>query len=329
MDLKRSQYKLIMKKYEQKQLRMKHEIKKRKEEIYKKIPLIKVLDDEIAAGSVNTTYYIIEHPDEAKEKLEELQESNFILSQKKIRLLIEHNYSEDYLQPEYECNMCKDTGYIGNEKCNCLKQAMINIAYEQSNIKNIIQEENFSTFSFSYYSDKTDSRFNLSPLENVRIIYGQCKKFVSNFDEEFKNIILFGQAGLGKTFLCNCIAKALLDASHTVIYLTSFQLFKLFEDYKFNNNDDKVPEEQIESIFDCDLLIIDDLGTELNNRFTGVELFNCLNTRLLNKKSTVISTNLSPTDWSKQYSDRIVSRIFGNYEPLKLFGSDIRLKKYQ
>jgi len=329
MNLKRSQYKLIMQNYEKKQLNIKHEITKRKEEIYNRIPLIKVLDDEIASNSVNTTYYIIEHPDEAEKKIEELQESNFILSGKKIRLLLDHGYPEDYLQPKYDCNLCKDTGYIGNEKCICLKQAMIDIAYEQSNIKNIIEEENFSTFSFNYYSDKIDSRFNLSPLENIRKIYGKCKKFVNHFDSEFINIILFGQAGLGKTFLCNCIAKALLDSSHTVIYLTSFGLFKLFEDYKFNNGDEKVPEEQIESIFDCDLLIIDDLGTEFNNRFTGVELFNCLNTRLLNKKSTLISTNLSPTDWSKQYSDRIVSRIFGNYEPLKIFGSDIRLKKYQ
>lgn len=329
MDLKRSQYKLIMQNYEKKQLNIKHEINKRKTEIYKRIPLIKVLDDEIASNSVNTTYYIIEHPDEAKDKLEQLQESNFMLSGKKIRLLLDNGYPEDYLQPKYDCNLCKDTGYIGNEKCICLKQAMIDAAYEQSNIKNIIKEENFSTFSFDYYSNNIDSRFNLSPLENIRIIYGKCKKFVNEFDNDFTNIILFGQAGLGKTFLCNCIAKALLDSSHTVIYLTSFQLFKLFEDYKFNNVDDKVPEEQIESIFDCDLLIIDDLGTEFNNRFTGVELFNCLNTRLLNKKSTLISTNLSPNDWSKQYSDRIVSRIFGNYEPLKIFGSDIRLKKYQ
>lgn len=329
MNLKRSQYKSIMRQYEEKQLFLKHEMKRRKEEIYAKIPLIKVLDDEIATNSVNTTYYIIEHPQEAQLKLEELQENNFILSRKKISLLIENNYPRDYLQPKYDCNMCEDTGYIGNEKCTCLKQAMINIAYEQSNIKNIIREENFNTFCFNYYSDKVDSRFPLSPLENIRKIYSKCKNFVNNFDNEFTNIILFGQAGLGKTFLCNCIAKALLDTSHTVIYLTSFQLFKLFEDYKFNNRDEKISEEKIESIFDCDLLIIDDLGTELNNKFTGVELFNCLNTRLLNKKSTVISTNLTSTDWSKQYSDRIVSRIFGNYEPLKLFGSDIRLKKYQ
>jgi DNA replication protein DnaC len=329
MNLKRSQYKAIMRKYEEKQLYIKHEIKKRKEEIYQKLPLIKVLDDEIASNSVNTTYYIINHPEEAESKLEELQENNFILSRKKINLLLENNYPQDYLQPKYDCNMCEDTGYIGNEKCNCLKQAMINIAYEQSNIKNIIKDENFSTFCFDYYSDEIDSRFNLSPLENIRKIYSKCKGFVNNFDNEFTNIILFGQAGLGKTFLCNCIAKALLDTSHTVIYLTSFQLFKLFGDYTFNNYDEKVPQEKIESIFDCDLLIIDDLGTEFNNKFTGVELFNCLNTRLLNKKSTVISTNLTSTDWSKQYSDRIVSRIFGNYEPLKLFGSDIRLKKYQ
>ncbi len=328
MNIKRSQYKYIMQQYEEKQLHIKHEIKKRKDEIYHRIPLIKVLDDEIASNSISTTCYIIEHPDESADKLEELQENNLILSRKKFHLLAENGYPKDYMQPTYACNMCKDTGYIGRDKCSCLRQAMIDIAYEQSNIKTVIKEENFDTFSLHYYSEETDPRYNLSPLENAHIVHDKCKRFVVNFDKDFTNIILYGQAGLGKTFLCNCIAKALLDTSHTVIYLTAFQLFKLFEDYKFNNNDSKVPDEQIQSIFDCDLLIIDDLGTELNTRFTGVELFNCLNTRLLNKKSTLISTNLSPTDWSKQYSDRIVSRIFGNYEPLKLFGSDIRLKKY-
>lgn len=329
MSLKQSQFKHILKLYDEKQLKQKHELKKRKNEIYAKIPLIKVIDDEIASNTIKSTYAMIEHPETSKKQLESLQETNLLLSRKKMGLLLENNYPKDYLQPTYECNMCKDTGYIGNEKCNCLKQALIDIAYEQSNIKNIISHENFNTFSFGYYSDSVDPMYNLSPLDNIKRIYAQCKKFVDDFDTEFSNIILYGQAGLGKTFLCNCIAKELLDTGYTVIYLTSFQLFKLFEDYKFNNDDNKVSDEKIDSIFNCDLLIIDDLGTELNNAFTGVELFNCLNTRLLNRKSTLISTNLTPTDWSIQYSDRIVSRIFGNYQTLKLFGTDIRLKQYQ
>ena len=169
---------------------------------------------------------------------------------------------------------------------------------------------------------------NISPKENIKQIYSHCIRFIEQFDDNFDNLIFYGNSGLGKTFLCNCIAKDLLDRGKTVIYLTAFQLFQLFEQVRFNKDDEENSSRNyLDTIFTVDLLIIDDLGTEFSTSLTGSELFNCLNSRLLDKKHTIISTNLSPNDWQKQYSERIVSRIFGHYKALKLIGEDIRIQK--
>ncbi len=327
MKIKHSEFKRILRQYEEKQLAHKHLLKLRKKEIYRTLPEIERIDAMIASNSIKTSLLMIEEPLKAQSYMEKLEGENLKLSLKKLKLLSEYGYPKDYLEPKYDCPLCQDTGYIGHEKCNCLKQALIDVAYEQSNIKNILTKENFDTFSFDFYSNEVDPKYSISPLDNIRLIHGKCRSFVENFDSAYTNLILYGRSGLGKTFLCNCIAKALLDGGYTVIYLTAFGLFKLFEDYKFNRSYEDISEEKIESIFSCDLLIIDDLGTELNNTFTSGELFNCLNTRLLNTKSTLISTNLMPNHWSDNYSDRIGSRIFGNYQTLLFFGEDIRLKK--
>ncbi|MBC7959546.1 MAG: ATP-binding protein, partial [Vallitaleaceae bacterium] len=232
-----------------------------------------------------------------------------------------------YLDPSYECTICEDTGYNNNKKCQCFRQALINAAYEQSNLKSILLMENFSTFSFEFYSPEKN-KLGVSPLDNMKGVHNCCKRFVDEFDTSFSNLILYGQTGLGKTFLCNCIAKDVLDSGHSVLYLTAFKLFKLLEAYRFKDEEQEVSFEAIDDINSCDLLIIDDLGSEVINSFTSSELFNCLNTRLQGKKSTVISTNLDPSGWSKSYSERIVSRILGNFTPLRLLGEDIRVQKY-
>ncbi len=230
---------------------------------------------------------------------------------------------------QYQCLDCKDTGYVGKDKCHCFKQSIVNVLYSQSNIKNAIKKENFSNFSFDFFSnDYVDESIGLTPRQNMEKVVQTSKAFISNFDKCFQNLLIYGNTGVGKTFLTNCIAKELLDCSYTVVYLTAFQLFDILEKNKFRNDEESEEiQNQFNYILDCDLLIIDDLGTELTNAFINTQLYLCINERYLREKSTIISTNLSLDNINIKYSERIFSRIISNYTLLKIVGEDIRLKK--
>jgi DNA replication protein DnaC len=234
----------------------------------------------------------------------------------------------DYLDDIYTCPLCKDTGYIGQRKCSCFNKKAIDLVYRDSNIKNIISAENFDTFSYEWYDNTTpDQTVGLTPYHNMQQIVSLCHKFINQFDKEYSNILLYGDTGIGKTFLTNCIAKELLDSSHSVIYLTAIELFQKFEEKDFNKGENKPSALDSNYILDCDLLIIDDLGTEVGNAYTNSRLFYCINERILRQKSVVISTNLSLADIRDSYSERIFSRLTSSYKILKLFGNDIRILK--
>lgn len=326
MALKNYQYSKILREYDLKRLQDKHELDARVEEAYRKIPELKELDDKISGESIRRARLSLFGDASA---LSGLKEANEALAEEKKRLLKERGYPQDYLQMRYQCPDCQDTGYIGNEKCHCFKQAIVDLVYAQSNVLDAVKKENFSTFSYSYYSDSIrDEVTGLTPLQNIRHVVDTVKGFISRFDVSCENLLLYGNTGVGKTFLSNCIAGELLNTAHTVIYLTAFQLFDILEKNKFGRAED--PNEirnQSEYILDCDLLLIDDLGTELANAFTTSQLYLCINERHLKQKSTVISTNLSLEQLNTNYSERIFSRITSNYTLLKIFGDDIRLKK--
>lgn len=327
MALGRSQFNRILNIIDQRKLRNQQLHQERKDAVYKALPVLHELDVEISSLTMSMTREIIQNPDRREQITESLKQRVQSLSADKKQLLEDAGYPSDYLDPIYTCSDCQDTGFIDNEKCHCLKKEMINYAYAQSNLDHILEEENFDTFNLGFYSTENDPDIGKSPRDIAERNYKVCYNFTADFGKTFDNLILYGQAGLGKTFLCNCIAKELLDHGKSVIYLTAFNLFKLLENYRFHNEESEIAFETIQEIYRCDLLIIDDLGTELNNTFTTSELFSLINVRLLDEKPIVISTNLSPSGLANQYSDRIVSRIFGNYKVLNFIGSDIRLQK--
>lgn len=325
MGLKNSQYDAIFRKYNQIQFKNKHILDTRIEEVYNKNNEFESIDSEIASLSVSQGIKLINGDSSA---LSALKEQIKGLSDRRIELLNSMGYPDNYLDPVYTCPNCKDTGYVNNKKCHCLNKLIIDMLYSSSNLGERLTIENFDHFSFDYYSENTvDEATGLTSLALAKRAYNEAKAFVNDFDTEFKNLFFYGRAGVGKTFISNCIAKELMDTSHSVIYFSAPQLFDVLA--KSNFEHDVEASEAEEHIFNCDLLIIDDLGTELTNMFVSSQLFSCINERILRKRSTIISTNILLSKLSETYSERTFSRISSNYTMLKLAGDDIRLvKKY-
>jgi len=328
MSISPSQFKKILTKIDQKRLKNQQVHYNRKDSLYKTFPELKATDDAIASLTTGATRQIIENPTRRDQIQASLQQEIKALSKKKEDLLVANGYDPDYLKPLFDCKDCGDTGYVDGVRCHCLQKELMHYAYGQSNIGEVLRKENFDSFLLDFYSDQSPAADRKSPREMAARNYKVCYDFAVNFTKESKNnLLLHGQAGLGKTFLCNAIAKEVLDQGYSVIYLTAFHLFRIIAEYRFRNDDDQISYDDLQSMYDCDLLIIDDLGTENANSFTTSELFSLINSRLLEDKPVVISTNLTPGTLGQQYTDRIVSRILGSYLSLGFTGSDIRIQK--
>jgi DNA replication protein DnaC len=324
MSLNNSQYNAIMRIYNQRQFQDKYEQDQRREEVYQKVPQIRQIEDEISSQAVRCARKLLDGDTNAKEELKQHIED---LREQKEVLLSAFGFPADYMEMHYACPECQDTGYVDGRKCRCFKKEEIRLLYSQSNIEEVLLRENFDSFSYEYYDDRVViPEIQMTVADYMRQVHTWCKEYVENFEKKGGNLIFTGSTGVGKTFLTNCIAKALIDQYQSVIYLSSNDLFDVFSKNKFHYDTEEEMKDMYQYILDCDLLIIDDLGTELNNAFVSSQLFYCINERLLRKKSTIISTNLSMTMLRDTYSDRISSRIISQYSIIPLYGDDIRTK---
>ena len=324
MALSQTQYQEIMDSYSRIRHANQMEHQRRKEEIYDIVPEIRMIDEKIAHISISAAKYQLFHPD--TDGRSSLRSEIYELSMEKVNLLAVHHYPTDYLDDIYDCPDCQDTGYVGSEKCHCFQQHILDILYDQSNLRELIRTENFDNFRLDYYSDRPDTGSGLSPRENMREILARCRRFIDTFDiTPGDNLLISGNTGVGKTFLANCIAAEILKRGKSVIYMTAHQFFSELADYTFRRNQGN--SDTLSFLLHCDLLIIDDLGTELNNGFINSQLFLCINERILHKKSTIISTNLSLKQLSQTYTERISSRFIESYEYFHIYGEDIRIKK--
>lgn len=319
MALNNAQYDEIMRGYDFTRTRNRHILEERTAEVYRMVPDYKRCQNEIADMSVQAMRSSLQGDSSLLSSLQARVEE---LNQKMLRSLTEAGFPEDYLTMPYDCPLCKDTGYVNSVKCVCFKQAEINLLYHQSNLSEILLRENFDFLSLDYYSNTGKiQNTDITPRENMENIVSGCKAFVENFPCG-ENILFMGSTGVGKTFLSNCIAKALLDKSHSVLYVSAIDLFQ-FLSYK--NDDEDAP--SLKNFLDCELLIIDDLGTEFTNTYTNSLLFNLINNRTMAKQSTVISTNLALSELMSRYSERLFSRVYSSFKTYKLVGDDIRLIK--
>ena len=293
---------------------------KRVEEINKTIPEIREIDGLIRDIALRAAIEQIKDPNQ--DKSFEESEKIYKLKLKKMDFLEKKGYPRDYLEEIYTCKDCHDTGINeDNEKCHCLKKLIVSELYDMSSISYMLDKENFDKFDLNVFSEKVYEKFNMSPRENMKSILALSKNFIKTFDEKNDlNLLLWGPTGQGKTFLLNCIAAELINKDALVIYQTAYEILKTIEDRKFKN----IYDDKYNLYFESDLLIVDDLGIEFVNSFTTSEIFNIINTRLLRGKKTLISTNLSPKELSETYTDRVFSRVFQKFVPIRFFGPDLR-----
>ena len=289
MSLTKEQYDSIMYHYEQKQARRRRLLEQRRQEVYSAVPEYARLETEIPAAAVSALRRRLSSGDTASAEV------------------------------PFQCPDCKDTGYINGEKCHCFRQEEISILYDQSHLQLLTRTQNFDTLRADFYKGEDLKRFRAA--RNVSL------HFARQFGREYSNLYFFGTVGTGKSFLSVCIAREVLSAGYSVLYFSAASLFDRLAGlvYNYRSRDDF--EHFVDDLYHCDLLIIDDLGTELTNQFVSAQLFACINERHLNRKPTVISTNLSLEDLQKRYSDRVFSRITSGYICCKLTGKDIRLLK--
>lgn len=316
MSLTKVQYDLIQREYQETQNKNHRLLQKRKEEVFSALPSYKELSGTIAALSVKHARMLLDGDEGA---LDALKKEIAALSQKKKELLTSAGFPADYLEPVYTCTECQDTGYIGSEKCRCLRQKEISLLYEQSNIQELIQRENFDTLSYSYYQGEDLKRFETA--------VAVCKNFVAGFSKHYQNLFFYGTVGTGKSFLSGCVARELLAQGYSVIYFSASGLFEQLANYSFNTKMKESLYNFYKDLYNGDLVIIDDLGTEVTNSFVTSQLFALLNERHLRQKATIISTNLGLEELRDRYSDRVFSRITSNYSLCKLSGPDIRISK--
>lgn len=316
----------ILRDYEQIRLNNKRIRNERRDSVYSQSKELEDLDTEIALLATKEARLRLSNDSEEAAKLN--QQRKYLVA-KRTSILVSLGYPDNYLDAIFTCEICEDTGYINGEKCSCL-QERINRAHQlTSNLYNVLEAENFETFNVDYYSKESVDGYEQSPFDNIVNVLNKAKSFTANFESKSSrngNLLIYGETGVGKTFLSNCIAKQLLDTGHVVNYWSSNQIFdRILPSYLINKNLEF--EDYFNSLYNAEVLIIDDLGTEVTNSFVQAQLFELINRRELSGLSTIISTNLSMRQLRDRYTERVMSRIVANYTVFNIYGDNIRYQK--
>ena len=287
------------------------------------IPRLGDIDRELRATSAKAMRIAFES-NNTDAAIDQLRARNLELQAEKRRLLLENGYPADYLAVAEDCPICHDTGYAGSQLCRCVKQKAAALQTKRLSSLLPVDQQTFDTFQLDYYSAQPDSRFNISPRELAAYNFQACRRFSEQFGDAYENLLLFGSAGLGKTFLSSCIARSVTERGFSVCYDTAISVFDQYNSAKFGSGDHADAAQAIERFRSADLLIMDDLGTEMPSAFHTSCLYDLLSGRLMRRLPTILSTNLLPADLETRYSAAIASRILGEFTQLRFIGSDIR-----
>lgn len=255
-----------------------------------------------------------------------LRDENQELQRERAALLTGMGYPADYLEEVPVCALCGDTGYHNGDVCRCLREYYKRAQLAELSKMLDLGSQSFETFSFDWYSDELGER-KLSPRENMERVFDICQDYARHFSLSADNLLLTGQPGTGKTFLSASIARVVSERGFSVVYDTAEHVFAQMEQEKFRPEENAAACEDVRRCMQCDLLILDDLGTEMLTSFVQSALYQLVNGRLLSGKKTVISTNLAPYQLGERYSPQVQSRLEGEYRVLPFFGEDIRRQR--
>ena len=312
-------YAKLLEQYEQKRRTAERNANRFRRDTYAAHPELAELDRQMSLEAAEYSVRIINGEDVKAQMHQRLS----ALADKKKRLLLALGLTPDDFEPKYQCKKCNDTGLVSNGYCTCFKARVIEENFKCSNLSNSLETQSFENFSLSYYSNEKTERYPLSPRENMEHTLASCKAFTNTFEQPGKSLLMLGKTGLGKTYLSTCIARVLLTRGHSVIYISAVDFFKRVEKSRFDSTDT-----DIRMFEDCDLLIIDDLGTEAPSVYTVAVFSDILDRRLRNGKKMIFSSNNRFLDFEKLYGERVFSRLAGGFDCLLFYGKDIRVQKF-
>ena len=281
------------------------------------------LEREIAQTSIRLTRVMLSGQKDITDTVAQIRNSNLAMQQRQLAILRSQGCPDDYLQPKYHCPQCGDTGFIDGKMCACFKEILRKMAYEELNRTTPLELCSFQSFSLDFYPEKAQSS-NLSPRQIMEGVKRHCWEYANSFTLQSANLLFQGGVGLGKTHLSLAIAGRVISKGYGVIYGSAQNFFNTIESEHFGRGEDK--QYTLDLLKGCDLLILDDIGTEFITQFTAAVFYDIINTRLLRRRPTIISTNLSIDGLKTRYDDRITSRISGNYTRVQFFGNDIRIE---
>nr|WP_297171741.1 ATP-binding protein [uncultured Agathobaculum sp.] len=301
------------------------ELEQRRQDVYARAPRIRAIDRELSTTAVAVLKTALESGGDPGAAIERLRERNLSLQKERAGLLGHLGLPADYLTDKPQCCKCGDTGYQGSATCECVKARYAALLKEQLSAVLPIEDQNFDKFRLDYYPTRFDSRLGDSPREIMADHLYDCRAYAEGFTPHAMNLLFYGSTGLGKTFLSTCIAEVVSARGFSVAYDTAINIIATYETIKFGNGDGEAAAERAARYERADLLIIDDMGTEMGTAFTVSALYNLINTRLMAKRSMIINTNLLPEQLSDKYSPAVASRLRGEFKPLHFVGEDIRL----
>ena len=290
---------------------------------YEQVPRIQEIDKQLRITMAMAAQAAFANGSDFDTAMEAVREKNLAL-QRERQILAACYFEEGYLDDTPICTHCDGSGYVGSFMCKCLRELCRQEQKKELTLLNVGQES-FEQFRLDYYPNAIDPKFNVNIRTLMEKTFHTCRKYAMTFNERSGNLLFSGDTGLGKTFLSACIAKTVADRGFSVAYESAGHMFSKMERAKFEN--DPIARDEIKNYMSCDLLIVDDLGTEMPSQFVTSALYTLINDRLLTRKAMIMSTNLNNDDLTRRYGPQIVSRLRGNFTRVAFLGEDIRVKK--